>query len=99
MFRCNLQDLGSVISGDLEVPFFKNLRIRKALNLYPHFKYCSAGHVHQQRLTSPPPKMPQEHFSLSVIFTYRRPFSNDVIKNGLLMCCAHLPFSRAGAPV
>ena len=32
MFRCNLQDLGSIISGNLEVPFFKNLRLRKALN-------------------------------------------------------------------
>ena len=35
MFRCNLQDLGSVISGDLEVLFFKSLRLRKAFNRCP----------------------------------------------------------------
>ena len=92
MFRCNLQDLGSVISGDLEVPIFKNLRIRKAFNLFPHFKYCFAAHAPAASRPSPRPKNSRHFYVQASVL-------NDVIKSALLMCFAPLPFSRAGAPV
>ena len=93
MFRCNFQDLGSVISGNLEVSFFQ--KFANPQSAQPVTPTSNIALRPMCISTTPLPPNGNDTFSIHVQLAS---FSNDVIKSSLLMCFAPLPFSRAGTP-